>query len=629
MSQGTICPDPSLPFAEAVIKALRPIITPFQASTSPIVDNVGTTTESYEVVLRAGGTGAAPIPIDEVAAVLVCEEDLTIEGLRAAYERVQQAKALAKSTGMDVAREMTAGLIVARHSSLPLEAISDEMSRLTSKIPSQFWPDAVAVMGKGIVNYTARDPAGVAKAGDFFLPAPSLVGTMSVPSVFVQRTIRATGDQTFNKVISLVLARIGIFQPEICIPNFQEFIKGIPAHGVSTETYQFDLAYALRAMTTEQAVTAQLPREWFDVKSRKEVLGSIQFLPWQDGAVLVVRGKFPIEMLLLFITAVKPSIKPEHLQSFRGPDIQVSFVLPLSWVDFGRVLGFFQSRTNMQVERHDPKGIVQKLGDEGTTTPFVARLMLGVMQIRDVVHDDSESRLRFDELYGPVMSGLRESREASAEIQRLWEDHQKQVESGTISRVQRGTIYVDACIDRSLKRDFDSFLNTAVRVIKQWMQALTDHHAVDIGFLFKKQSTFESVIGVLTKTDPVLAEYLNSTRIWSEPLVLMRNNLEHGILPSPKVTYTDENGRVRASEPMVGEIPITNFTREVLDRVCCFVEEMTMYCLRKGFPAGLDITEQPLTDREQRAPLRFHLCVASGGLPPWRLSANRGKFDQT
>lgn len=629
MNPGTIIPDPNLPLSRAVNEALCRFIGPFEASTARLLDNAGNTTDEYAVVLRPGGGGDGPIPIDSVAAVIVCDEELTIEGLRAAYERVQQAKALAKTKGMDASREMTVGLIVARHSQLPLETISDEMSRLTTTIPSHQWPDAVSVLSKGIINYTARDPAGVAKAGDFLLPASSLIGSSTVPSVFVDKTIRAAGDRTFNKIISIILARISIFQPETVIPSFQDFIKGIPAHGISTETYQFDLTYSLRAMTTEQTIMAQLPRARFDVMNGKKVLGSIQYLPWQDGAVLFVRGDFPIEMLLLFLRAIKPDINPGHLQAFRGPHLQVSFVLPITWPEFNRMLGFFQSRSNMRIERRDPKGVIQKFGDEGTTTPFVARLMLGVMQIRDAVHNDAPSRLRFDELYDPVMSGLRDAREASKEIEKLWKDHQRKVESGTIARVLRGTIYVDEHIDRPLKRNFDSFLNTAIRVIKQSMQALAEHYGVDIGFLFKKQSTFEAAIEALKKTDSVRADYLNAARNWSEPLVLMRNDLEHGVITTPKVTYIDENGRVRASEPAVDGKPITDFTGEVLDRVCCFAEEMTMYCLKKKLPQSLDITEQPLADREERAPLRFHLCVVPGGRPPWELSAHGGTFDQT
>jgi hypothetical protein len=109
----------------------------------------------------------------------------------------------------------------------------------------------------------------------------------------------------------------------------------------------------------------------------------------------------------------------------------------------------------------------------------------------------------------------------------------------------------------------------------------------------------------------------------------MRNDLEHGTIPSPKVAYKDENGRVRAGEPMIGAALITAFTRQTLDRVCCFVEDVTVYCLKKRLPQGIDITEQPLAERMASAPLRFHLCVTPGGLPSWVLAAHGRTFDQT
>lgn len=629
MDAATITPDPALPLPRAVSEALRPFTGSFDVAAAQVMDNAGNVTAAWSSVVRPSGSGAVAIPVDAVAGIILCDEELTIGSLRAAYERIVQMKALPKTAGMKAEREMTMGVIVGRHSQLPLEQISDEISQLTATVPSQHWPDAVAVLSKGIINYTARDPAGVVKEGDFFLPAPGLVGKSSVPSVFVHKTIRAAGDQTFNKIISLVLARISILQSGTGIQNFQDFIKGFPTYGVTTETYQFDLAYTLQTMTIEQAVKAQLPRERFDVMSGRKVLGSVQFLPWQDGAVLVVRGKFPIEMLLLFLRAIKPDIKPEHLQSFRGADLQVSFVLPITWQQFMQTLGFFQSRSNMRIERHDPKGVVQKFGDEGTTTPFIARLMLGVLHIRDAAYGDTAGRLRFDELYEPVLSGLRDAREASKEIEKSWKEHQAKVESGAIARVQKGTIYVDGHIDRPLKRDLDSFLNTAVRVVKQSTQQLAEHHGVDIGFLFKKQSAFETGVSELRKTDPVLADYLSAARDWSEPLVLMRNDLEHGTIPLPKVVYKDENGRVRAGEPMVGAALITDFTLQTLDRVCCFAEEVTVYCLKKKLPKGIDITEQPLAERRKIAPLRFHLCVVPGGLPPWVLAAHGRAFDQT
>jgi hypothetical protein len=131
----------------------------------------------------------------------------------------------------------------------------------------------------------------------------------------------------------------------------------------------------------------------------------------------------------------------------------------------------------MRIERHDPKGVVQKFGDEGTTTPFIARLMLGVMHIRDAAYEDTAGRLRFDELYEPVLSGLRDAREARKEIEKSWKDHQAGVEFGTIARVQHGTIYVDDNVDRSLGRSDTSIVG---RAAEQLAASLLKEHGYNV-----------------------------------------------------------------------------------------------------------------------------------------------------
>ena len=108
--------------------------------------------------------------------------------------------------------DMTAGIIVARTSDLTLEQISSEMSRLNDAVRSHHWPDAVAVLSTGMINYSAHVPASE-RSGDFFLPAPPITARAPVPSVWVQKVIRAAADLTFNKVASLVIARVAIFEP--------------------------------------------------------------------------------------------------------------------------------------------------------------------------------------------------------------------------------------------------------------------------------------------------------------------------------------------------------------------------------------------------------------------------------
>ena len=129
-------------------------------------------------------------------------------------------------------------------------------------------------------------------------------------------------------------------------------------------------------------------------------------------------------------------------------------------------------------------------------------------------------------------------------------------------------------------------------------------------------------------SDPMLADYLLATRRWSEPIVLMRNDLEHGTIPSPKISYTLDSIPVRAEEPRLNGQPITGFTNEVLDRICCFVEEITVFGLRKKLPRNFEITELPLADRDPIAPERFNVTVTPGGRQPWILAAHTRRFTE-
>lgn len=622
--------DTAIPLQDAVNQLLQPLIGPFKATTARVVDNSGQTTEVYSSVVHNDGNEPGAVPVDNVATVIACYDVLSTEALEVAYQRIKTVKSLYK-TDRPGAREgetqMTTGIVVARNSELTLEQISSEMGRMNSLVSSHYWPDAVAVLSLGIVNYSAQAPASQ-QSGDFFLPAEATAARSPSPSVWVQKVIRPIGDLAFNKVASLIVARVAIFQPGVQVRDYRELIKDMPSHGAATQTYQFNLANTLVAMTREQAIAARLPQDTFNIVSGKKKLGSVQYQSWQDGGVFIVRGAFPIDLFLIFLNEVVPGLSAGHLQYFRGPDVQVSYVLPVSQRQFFQTLSTFERCSNMSIQRETAKILVQKVGDEGSNSPFVARLMIGVMGIRDAVYDNKARRDHFDDLYDPVLSGLRSARETSQDIVKEWEQHRVKVESGAIVSTSGRAVHISENIDRSLKRDLESFLNTAVRTIKHSLQVLAKDLGVDISFLFQRESTFQAGITKLRASDPMLADYLLATRQWSEPLVLMRNNLEHGTISSSRVSYRLDSSPVRAEEPRFEGQPITQFTNEVLDRICCFVEEITVSCLRRKLPKGFEITEVPLAERDPSIPERFHVTVMPGGRQPWVLAAHTRKFTE-
>ena len=624
--------DPGAPLQEAINRLLRPLIGSFQATSASIVYGSGNRTDTYStVVYMDGSAGLEAVPVDNVAAVIDCYELLTIEALRTAYERISAVKSIRKTDSVDSvegALDMTTSMIIARDSGLTLEQVSSEMGCLNASIPSRHWPDVVAVLSKGIVNYTVHVP-GSERSGDFFLPTESTSAKSPSPSIYVQKVIRGTGDLTFNKIASLIMCRVAIFQPGIRIPDYKELIKDIPAHGVATETYQFNLANTLVAMTKEQVIASRLPQDTFNIISGRQRLGSVQYQSWQDGGVFIVRGAFPIDLFLVFLNEIVPGLSRTDLQYFRGSDLQVSYVLPINQAQFFDTLSLFESRSsNMSIEKETSKILVQRIGDEGTTSPFVARLMMGVMGLRDAVYDDAAGRRHFDDLYEPVLSGLRSARESCQAIVKQWEEHRARVQSGAVVTMAGRKIHINEHIDSALKRDLESFLNTTVRTMKHSMQVLAEDCGIEIGFLFQKESSFQAGIAKARASDPVLADYLAGTRQWSEPLVLVRNNLEHGTIPSPKVSYIVGSSPVRAEEPQFEGKPIIGFTNEVVDRVCCFVEEMTVFCLMKNLPRSFAITEVLVAERDASSPERFHLTVTPGGRHPWALSVHTRRFNE-
>lgn len=624
----------NVPLIESLALAIKPAISTFEVRRAPVIDNSGVRFEAGPLIVYSpAARGLSDVPIDTVAAVIECHETLTIENLRKSYARIESIKLADKATNgakPQAAVDMTTGFIVARTSALTLEEVAAEVARLNSITSSQQWPDAVAILSIGLINYTANVP-GREEGGDFFLHAKELLNSNMPPaSMYVHLMVRGMGARTLNKVVSLVIVRVAIFEPGVGVPDYRLLLEGVPRYGLPEITYQLNLAGRLTAMSVRQGMDLRLNFEVFHIECAGKPLGSVQFVDWQDGGVLIVRGEFPILPFFLCLTQVLPSIPFDHMQYFPGAEQSVSYVLPITRIHFIQILKRFEQQSaNIVIKPYTPKLLIQRIGDEGVSSPFITRLMVSVMEVRDAVHTVESERLRFDDLYEPVLSGARDAREACQEIERLWGSHKNAIDAGTIVRFDGMHTRIDESIDRQLKRELDSFLTTAVRTAKNAVQNLTHNYGLDLGFLFKKEQAFRAGIVQMALSDAVFSTYLEQVRTWTEPLVAARNDLEHGIVQPPKVIYQIGQRPVVADEPVFGGKPVTKYASDILQRLLGFVEEITIYCLSRKLPDGLQISEIGRTDRVPDFPRRFQLSVTSGGRSAWKLSAGDARFDLT
>lgn len=342
--------------------------------------------------------------------------------------------------------------------------------------------------------------------------------------------------------------------------------------------------------------------------------------------MVLLQGKLPLDGLLVFLG--KEALQKASVVR-RPLDLQISYVLPITTTEFSEMLVRLQRQSNMVVRRSEPKWVIQKFADEGSRSPFMARVLMGTMHMRDAAYSDPAQRDKFDEPFELVSSSLMNARTTAKEIANLWEGHARRVASGEIARLQGQTIRIDESIDKELRKQVESFLNAAARALKQGMQQLATELQVDIGFMFKKQGSFDKGIAALHATDPAMVEYLRQTRAWSERLVQSRNDVEHNGWMLPRVIYRDTISGIAAAEPEISGQPVTQFVKFILDRLCCFVKEFTAHCLQRRMPEQITITEIPLAKRLKEAPERFTLTLLAGGLSRWTIAFHGSLFEET
>ncbi len=283
----------------------------------------------------------------------------------------------------------------------------------------------------------------------------------------------------------------------------------------------------------------------------------------------------------------------------------------------------------MIVKPEQPKLTISKLADEGTSSPFIARLTLSPIKLRDVALPDHTKHEAFDMAYEFVFMTAINTRATSQQIMEIIAEHNRKIFAGEIARLQGHMIHIDESIDRELRKHVEDFLNSAVRVLKQGMQNVAKTLQLNIGFLFQKDSTFENGVTALAKTHPKLAAYLRETRKWSERLISSRNAIEHEGWVLPRVVYTENAGRIQTEEPQISGQPVTEFVQYMMDRLCCFIEEVTAYALQAQMPDGISITEISPSQRNPQCVERFQVALAHGGMPLWSIAYHESTFEET
>jgi len=549
---------------------------------------------------------------------------LNDEALAEGYRLVGQVKALPGQNTDPVAgwHHIPIGLIVACDCELSLEEVADSIATLNTHFPSTKWADAVSVLSRGLINHAVQFE-GRSIGGDFILP--NKTGAMQF-AMYIHVMIASLGSYTFNRTCGVLFVHLGYFFKKTTLPTNEMVMQGVSRIAINVRAYMFNASNYLvpvpDEMRQDRGYGLQLMP--YRIESHQgKLLSRVQFVPWLGGAAIRVYGDLPLLTFILFLGKMDRS--PQEIKT---PDGAISSILPINRTQFELMLSRFNRQSNMVSKREQPSWTVTKMADEGTSSPFMARLFLNILDLRKSALQSKAELDAFDKPYELVLMSSITVRDLAREIKDLIAGHRSRVAGGTGIRIEGRIVHVDEPIDKELRRLVESFLNAANRVMLTGMKEVARTLGLDISFFFKKESTFINGVTALDGRDPSLASYCRKARTWADMLNSVRNDMEHNFWTLPKIQYSLEQDHVVMIEPEIKGRTTSNFTDMVQDRMLCFVEDVCAHGLQGRMPAGISVTEIPLQKRDAKRAERFRLCTATGGMTLWKIEYHETVFDQ-
>jgi len=536
--------------------------------------------------------------------------------LAAGYEWIAQVKALQKTPSDDPSRSTVAlGVVVAATSVHSLDSIAQTMRRLNSGTAANLRPDMVVVLARGTINYLVTLGPDQTMPGDWLPPARG--ERDFVPPALLHMATTATSAFSLNRLVGFVIAQLAFCAPGVERPDMQAAIVGVPSNRTVIALYQFNLAAEL----VEVRNTAPVAVPPFLIESpTKELLAKMHYQPWQDGGVVILDGLLPLEGLLVFASMAVPTMTLKLKN-----DRQISSVLPMSLDDYKTFAQQIAKSSNLTVRPQHQEFTIAHLMDEGTSTPFIARLWLTPLHLRDLVlHEPADIEV-FDTTYASILNDLTTLRRIGRETLDLWNGHAQRIRNGEIIRYQNG-IHVDQTIDEPLVHSVETIVRSAADAAKLF-QKLTLVFGTAIGFMFQEDAKFEAGVKALEATDPMLADYLREVRKWLQSLTLARNKLEHDAIVPLRIQYLRQAGdRFDVKEPEVLGLPLTRFIPVILNRLNRFIEEVMVRSMQGAIVKPMTIAEIAVGSRDPVKPERFAAGLL-GQVQPWQIIYSDDAFD--
>lgn len=239
---------------------------------------------------------------------------------------------------------------------------------------------------------------------------------------------------------------------------------------------------------------------------------------------------------------------------------------------------------------------VRKVCNEGTSSPFINRMMLNICQIRDAALPRSE-HLLFDEKHDRIYKSLFECRSHVLSTYDILLEYANAVNKGGIISIQNGTFSVEKTIDDELRVHFNGFMNSGIRAYKD-VQELTKAFGLDIGAFYGKDANFDAFVNRLEGyKQKDLSNYLISVRkTWGKSFVDLRNQMEHSGWQLEELSYSLVGKEIEVALPQVLDKDFFEYMKFVFCQLTVFAESMIIYVLQtQNADLVLEMNNHPWT----------------------------------
>jgi hypothetical protein len=227
---------------------------------------------------------------------------------------------------------------------------------------------------------------------------------------------------------------------------------------------------------------------------------------------------------------------------------------------------------------------VKKILDEGTASPFPARLMLQMFEFRDAVFNIDKEKSDFDKAYKPIIENFQELNSSIKKLRLLRENHIRDLHSGIVIKNRSDNqIDIEKTIDSEYKSGVkDVFIKGEMTI--SGLKKVGEFFGVNINFFFGKEKKFNDGSQELLQTHKNNAKFIIdkiklARETWYSDFNEYRNAFEHDYVNFQEVEYKRSvNGNFEAIFPKISDgSDLLDVLEKIRDRILELVEDSLMF----------------------------------------------------